>query len=147
MAGVRIPSDFGCVAHSDGDCMLHALMDALLGAAALPNVGELFPDDDPANAGRSSVEMLEVVLGHVRRRGFRVSNVDFVIQLERPKIAPLMEILRGKIAGLLGIVGEDVGVKATTAEGLGAVGRGEAVEIFCLCLLEKKGENTDGRVT
>jgi 2-C-methyl-D-erythritol 2,4-cyclodiphosphate synthase len=112
-------------------------MDALLGAAALPNIGELFPDDDPVNAGRSSAEMLGEVLGQIRGLGFRVSNVDFVIQLERPKIASLMGILRGKVAELLGIALEDVGMKATTAEGLGAVGRGEAVEVLCLCLLER----------
>ncbi|MDR3117523.1 MAG: 2-C-methyl-D-erythritol 2,4-cyclodiphosphate synthase [Puniceicoccales bacterium] len=139
LGGVCVDEDRGCVAHSDGDCLAHALMDALLGAAALPNVGVLFPNTDEANRGRNSLEMMEEVVQIVLGSGLRVANVDAVIQLETPILQPFMEPMRKNLSRALSLDGGRIGLKATTAEGLGPVGAGEAVEVCGICLLEARG--------
>lgn len=137
LGGVLIPNAPGCVAHSDGDCLLHALMDALLGAASLPNIGVLFPDTDLQNKRRSSLEMLSVVMKKIAKLGFRVVNVDVSVLLERPKVSKFFSEMRRRIAPVLGVSGEEIGLKATTNEGVGPIGSGEAIEVICVCLLEK----------
>jgi 2-C-methyl-D-erythritol 2,4-cyclodiphosphate synthase len=113
-------------------------MDALLGAAALPNVGVLFPCSDEKNRGRDSCEMLREVVEIVYGRGFRLANVDLVVQLETPPVSHFFPMIRDRLAPLLDLDGSAIGLKATTAEGLGPVGGGEAVEVLCVCLLEEK---------
>lgn len=137
LGGVLIPHAPGCIAHSDGDCLLHALMDALLGAASQPNIGVLFPDNDPKNKGRSSLEMLSVVMNQISKVGFRVVNVDASVLLERPKISKFFHEMKAKIAPILGLSENEVGLKATTNEEVGLIGAGEAMEVICVCLLEK----------
>ncbi|MDR2664626.1 MAG: 2-C-methyl-D-erythritol 2,4-cyclodiphosphate synthase [Puniceicoccales bacterium] len=136
LGGVVVSENLSPVAHSDGDCLLHALMDAILGAAALPNVGVLFPCDGEENRGRDSCEMLGTVLAMVWKLGFRLVNVDAVIQLEAPPVSSFFPAMRERLSPLLGLEGSAVGLKATTAEGLGPIGRGEALEVLCVCLLE-----------
>jgi 2-C-methyl-D-erythritol 2,4-cyclodiphosphate synthase len=122
-------------------------MDALLGAAGRPNIGVLFSDGAESNRGRSSLEMLREVLGLVEEGGLRVGNVDLVIQLERPRLNPFLGAMRESLAGALGIGGDRVGIKATTAEGLGPVGEGRAMEVICVCLLQVAGGRGDGRIS
>jgi 2-C-methyl-D-erythritol 2,4-cyclodiphosphate synthase len=136
LGGQCVAESVGCLAHSDGDCLIHALMDSLLGAAALPNIGVLFPDWDEKNRGRSSREMLSEVVQLVAIHGFHPVNVDAVIQLEFFALNPFLVKMRGVLAEVLRIGVENVGIKATSAEGLGPVGEGKAVEVLCVCLLE-----------
>ena len=136
LGGVEIPGASGLVGHSDADCVLHALADALLGAAGLGDIGEHFPDDDPQYAGADSAGLLEVVRTLVARAGFMVVNVDCTILAERPKLAPHRDALRARIAAILGLDADAVGVKMTTFEGLGAIGRGEAIACQAVCLIE-----------
>jgi 2-C-methyl-D-erythritol 2,4-cyclodiphosphate synthase len=135
LCGVTVDEEWGCVAHSDGDCAVHALIDALLGALAEPNIGVLFPGDE-INKGRNSLEMLRVVRERMRQRKFRIVNVDVTIQLERPRLAPFLDAMRQNIADALEILPSDVGIKATTAEGVGKIGQGRAMEVLSICLLE-----------
>lgn len=135
LGGVVIDAPFGPIAHSDGDCFLHALMDSLLGALGLPNIGQLFPDTAAINGGRSSLEMLSSVMEKVRTKNYCIQNVDAVIQLERPKISCYFTEMREKLAPILGIGKDYIGIKATTSEGVGVVGHSEAIEVICICLL------------
>jgi 2-C-methyl-D-erythritol 2,4-cyclodiphosphate synthase len=114
-------------------------MDALLGAAALPNVGILFPNTEEAHRGRSSLSMLEEVVRLVGEAGLCVSNVDAVVQLETPRLQPFLLAMRKNLARVLALEPGRIGLKATSAEGLGVVGTGDAVEVFCVCLLEVRG--------
>ncbi|MDR1665442.1 MAG: 2-C-methyl-D-erythritol 2,4-cyclodiphosphate synthase [Puniceicoccales bacterium] len=141
LGGVEIPFDRGPRAHSDGDCLLHALCDALLGAAALPDIGCLFPDDDKNFRHRSSSYFVISVRQKVIEAGFRVLNVDAVLCLERPKLTPYREAIRQNLGRWLQIPMENVGLKAKTNEGLGAIGRGQAVAAQVVCLLRR--ENGD----
>jgi len=125
------------VGHSDADALLHALTDALLGAAALGDIGEMFPDTDPANRGRDSGQMLQQAWQAVAKAGYKIVNLDCIVHLERPKLSPHKLAIRQRIAGLLGIPLEAVGLKAKTGETVGPVGRGEAVMTQCVVLLEK----------
>ncbi len=127
LGGVTIPSEKGTVAHSDGDVVLHAICDALLGAAALGDIGKHFPDSDPQWKGQASSEFVRRVAAMLRERHIKVINVDSTVVLERPKLAPHISAMRTCIAEALGIERSHVSVKATTNEGLDAVGRGEAV--------------------
>jgi 2-C-methyl-D-erythritol 2,4-cyclodiphosphate synthase len=124
------------VGHSDADVLLHAVTDALLGAAALGDIGELFPDTDEANRGRDSAEMLEAAVARLAERGFRVVNVDCIVFAQRPKLSLYKDALRQRIAELLGIAAADVGVKAKTGEGVGEVGREEIIMAQCVALVE-----------
>ncbi|MDZ7749552.1 MAG: 2-C-methyl-D-erythritol 2,4-cyclodiphosphate synthase [Halofilum sp. (in: g-proteobacteria)] len=135
VGGVRIDADVGVRAHSDGDVVLHALCDALLGAAALGDIGQLFPDSDPAWAGADSRELLAEVVARVRRAGWQACNADVTVIAQRPRIAPHVAAMRARIAPLLGVDAGAVGVKATTHEGLGALGRGEGIAAHAVVLV------------
>ena len=133
LGGVEIPFEKGPIGHSDGDVAIHALIDALLGAAGLPDIGERFPDSDPRYKGVDSTLLLLDVINDLGRRGLQPVNVDLVIQAERPKLSAFKNVIREKLAGLLNLPVERVSVKAKTGEGVDAIGRGEA--IGCLCVV------------
>lgn len=135
LCGVEIPYELGLDGHSDADVALHALMDALLGALALDDIGRHFPDSDPAYLGADSKELLRRVWQLDEFRGWSVGNIDLTIVAQRPKIAPYREAMRRSIADVLGIGIGQVSVKATTTEHLGFTGRGEGVAAFCTVLL------------
>ena len=137
---MEIPSSVGAVGHSDADVVLHALSDALLGASGDSDIGTLFPDTDPAIAGLDSREIVKSVLGRVTSAGLRVSNVDVVVELERPKLAPHRGAIRESLADLLGIPEDRIGFKAKTGEGIGPVGEGLVIEARAVALLvEREG--------
>lgn len=135
LGGVAIPSDVGPVGHSDADVLLHALTDALLGAIGVPDIGELFPNTDPRWRGAASSVFVEAAMQRVCAAGMRVGNVDAVVVAEQPRLAPHKPAIRASIARLLGVSPEQVGLKATTSEGVGAVGRGEAIACWATALL------------
>ena len=135
LGGVEIPFERGLLGHSDADVLLHAVADALLGAAALGDIGCLFPDTDPQYAGADSLELLRRVAQHVRSAGFSISNVDATVLMQRPKLRPFIEDMRRNIAGALEIPVSAVSVKATTEEGLGFTGTGEGVAAHSVCLI------------
>ena len=137
MGGVDVPFDFRLDGHSDADVLLHALVDALLGAAALGDIGEIYPDSDPANRGLDSGVMLRGALERVVAADFRVVNVDCIVFAERPKLSPFKDELRQSLARLLEIGADRVNVKAKTGERVGPVGRGEAISAECVVLLER----------
>jgi 2-C-methyl-D-erythritol 2,4-cyclodiphosphate synthase len=112
-------------------------MDALLGAAGLDDIGALFPDDDAAYAGASSVALLGEVVGRVRGEGWQVGNVDVTVVCERPRLAPYRKAVRARLAAAMGVAEDAVGVKATTTEGMGFEGRGEGIAAFAVCLLQR----------
>lgn len=123
--------------HSDADALLHAVTDALLGAASLGDIGEMFPNTDPANRGRDSGEMLRLARRNVDRAGYRIVNLDCIVFLQRPKLSPYKQAIRRRIAELLELPADCVGLKAKTGEAVGPVGREEAVMAECVVLLEK----------
>ena len=135
VAGVEIPAERGAVGHSDADVVCHALMDALLGAAGLPDIGHYFPPGDPAYAGADSVELLRRVVAKVRDEGLQVGNADCTIVLERPKVGPYRDRMRAILAEALGVESGAVSVKATTAEGLGPLGGGDGVAAWAVTTL------------
>lgn len=136
LGGVRIPYERGALGHSDGDVLAHALADALLGAAALDDLGTRFPASDPRWKDADSMELLERSAAAVRSAGFAIVNVDATIVLERPKLAPFIERMRETIAARLGIDVAAVGVKAKTSEGMGYTGDGSGVAAHAVALLE-----------
>lgn len=136
LGGVEIEADMGLAGHSDADVLLHAIMDALLGACGAGDIGELFPDDDPAYKDASSIDLLERVHEEVRSRGYAVVNVDAVVICEEPKISPYRERMRERIARALKVGTEAVSVKGTTTEGMGFTGRGEGVIAMASVLIE-----------
>ena len=141
LGGVEVPGSPGLVGHSDADCVLHAITDALLGASGLNlDIGALFPDTDPAFKDADSAGLLAEALQRVRDAGFEVVNVDCTILAERPKIGPHRDAMRDRIAAILGVGADRVGVKATTMEGFGAIGRAEAIACQAVCLLAPKDE-------
>ena len=135
LGGVRIPHDRGIVAHSDGDVLLHALMDALLGAAALGDIGQHFPPHDPRYKGADSRVLLREVSRLVATHGFRVGNCDLTLIAEAPRVGPHREAMAANVAADLGIARDKVNVKATTTDGLGAIGRGEGLAGQAIVLL------------
>lgn len=135
LGGVRIASEFGLSGHSDADVVLHAICDALLGAAGLGDIGELFPDTDPTHKDADSRVFITEVLRLVRDAGYAARNVDVVIHAERPKLAEYKPQIKASLAELLAISPDAVGVKATTNEGLDAIGRGEAIACWATILL------------
>lgn len=135
LGGVRIPHRCGLIAHSDGDVLLHALSDALLGAVALGDIGKHFPDNDPAFKGADSRVLLRHVLGLVKAKGYRVGNVDATIVAQAPKMAPHIENMRQCIAEDLQVALDQVNVKATTTEQLGFTGREEGIAVHAVALL------------
>lgn len=135
MGGVEIPYEKGLLGHSDADVLLHAIMDALLGAAALGDIGKHFPDTDPAYKGVSSVKLLEHVGALLEENLFLIENIDATIIAQAPKMCPHIGAMRENIAQALGITVEQVNVKATTEEGLGFTGTGEGISAQAICLL------------
>ena len=138
LGGVRIPSEVGFVAHSDGDVAIHALCDALLGALALGDIGHHFPDTSDEWKGVDSKILLAKVCALVAEHGYAVSNVDITIALQAPKVGAFVPQMRECLAGVMGIPADRVSVKATTTERLGFVGRGEGCEVWAVALLCKK---------
>jgi len=124
---VAIPTGWGLRGHSDGDVVLHAIIDAMAGAAGLPDIGEMFPDSDPAYRGVDSGELLTRTLAEVGGRGYGLVNVDVTIHAEEPRLSPWKQAMREEVARLLGLPTEAVSIKAKTGEGVDAVGRGEAI--------------------
>ena len=135
IGGVELPSERGALAHSDGDALLHAIADALLGAVACGDIGVHFPDTDPTYENLDSCRILEHALQQVHGGGFEVVNVDCVVSLETPKLGPHRAAIRASLAELLGVGVERVSLKAETAEALGPVGRGAAIETLAVVLL------------
>ena len=135
LGGVIIPFEKGLLGHSDADVVLHALCDALLGAAGLGDIGQHFPDTDPRFKGISSMALLAETFELIRDKGFRVNNVDATIVAEAPRLASHRAAMQANIAGALEIDPADVNVKATTTEGLGAIGKGEAIAAMCVVTL------------
>ena len=136
IGGVEIPYSKGLLGHSDADVLLHAVMDALLGAAALGDIGRHFPDSDPAYEGASSLELLVECSRMLTGRGFKVENIDCTLIAQEPKVGPYREAMRENIAKALGIDISQVNVKATTEEGLGFTGTGEGMAARAVCLIK-----------
>ncbi len=137
LGGVRVPHGHGVVAHSDGDVLLHALVDALLGAAGLGDIGEHFPDSDPRWRGADSRQFVTTVLEMLARRSWRVVNVDLTLLAQQPHIAPWREQIRHSIATLLGVSTGEVNLKATTTEHLGFLGRNEGLAATATVLIDQ----------
>lgn len=137
LCGLEIAHHHGLSGHSDADVATHAVIDAILGAAGLGDIGEHFPDTDPAYEGASSLALLGEVVKRVRQAGWRVVNVDLVIVAERPRLAAHRAEMVALLAAALGVGSDAVGVKATTTEGMGFEGRGEGVSATAVCLLEQ----------
>lgn len=135
LGGVKIPYEKGLLGHSDADVLLHAVMDALLGAAALGDIGKHFPDSDPAYKGISSLKLLEHVGELLEKEGYTVGNIDATIIAQRPKMAPHIPVMRKNIAEVLRIEESQINIKATTEEGLGFTGSGEGISSQAVCLL------------
>ncbi|MEQ2455180.1 2-C-methyl-D-erythritol 2,4-cyclodiphosphate synthase [Flavonifractor hominis] len=138
LGGIEIPYEKGLLGHSDADVLTHAVMDALLGAAGMGDIGRLFPDSDPAYEGANSLELLDVVMVHLRSTGYQIVNMDTTILAQRPKLAPHIPAMREQLAMHLGITPGQINVKATTEEGLGFTGSGEGIAAHAVCLLEQK---------
>ena len=137
IGGVEIPYEKGLLGHSDADVLLHAIMDSILGAAALGDIGKHFPDKDQFFKDISSVKLLEKVKGIIEDKGYRIINIDSTIIAQKPKMAPYIEEMRTVISGTLGIDFDMVNVKATTEEGLGFTGTGEGISAQSICLIDK----------
>lgn len=135
IGGVHIPYELGLDGHSDADVLVHAIMDALLGALREGDIGKLFPDTDPAYEGADSIKLLQEVGAFVRAKGFSIDDIDSVVMMQAPKMSPYREQMRANIACALDIPVESVGVKATTTEHLGYEGRGEGVSAQAVALL------------
>jgi 2-C-methyl-D-erythritol 2,4-cyclodiphosphate synthase len=138
LGGVSVPGVPGLAGHSDADVVFHALMDAMLGALALGDIGKLFPDTDDKYLGADSSDLLREVLGLISERGYRVVNVDITVVAEKPKIAPIRDEIIESIANILGTENSAVSVKGTTTEKLGFTGRGEGIGAEAVALLKKK---------
>lgn len=138
LGGVELPHEKGLLGHSDADALLHAITDALLGAAALGDIGHLFPDTDPRFKDADSVELLKLAWQKIEQKGFTIVNIDCTILAEAPKMKPYLPAMRERIAEALKIAGEQINLKATTMEKMGFVGREEGIGAMSICLLEKK---------
>ena len=147
MGGVEIPYEKGLLGHSDADVLLHAIMDALLGAAALGDIGKHFPDTDPAYKGISSIKLLEHVGSILEENCFLIENIDATIIAQAPKMRPHIDAMRQNIANALCIMVDQVNVKATTEEGLGFTGSGEGISAQAICLLTSPRELSTEDVT
>lgn len=137
LGGVSIPYEYGLLGHSDADVIVHALMDALLGAAGLWDIGHAFPDDDPETEGISSMVLLARVRDMLAQRGYQVVNLDGTIVAQRPKLSPHIPLMRERVAHVLGIAPEQVNLKATTEEKLGFTGSGEGIAAHAVALITK----------
>ena len=137
LGGVEIPHELGLLGHSDADVLSHAIMDALLGAAALGDIGRLFPDSDPAYEGADSLHLLNRVVQILGRDGYQIVNVDATVLAQRPKLVPYIPAMREELAAAMGVGLGQVSVKATTEEGLGFTGAGEGIAAHAVILIEK----------
>jgi 2-C-methyl-D-erythritol 2,4-cyclodiphosphate synthase len=137
LGGVDISGDVHLTGHSDGDAVAHALIDALLGAAAAGDIGEMFSDRDPANRGRDSIEMVRAAVERIRALGWRIGNADVSVVAERPRILEYRDAMRGVLADALGLRVEDVSVKGKTNEGMGWIGRGEGLACIAVVTLSR----------
>lgn len=138
IGGVEIPYHLGAVAHSDGDCLIHAIVEALLGSLGLNDIGYYFPDDDPLYKDASSIMFLEFANSLLQKNGYKIVNIDTMIYLERPKLKDYKGIIKNKIATILNINEDQVSIKATTKEGLGVIGEGKAIEAEAFVLIKKE---------
>ena len=136
LGGVKIPHEVGLLGHSDADVLTHAIMDALLGAAALGDIGKLFPDSDPAYLGANSLVLATEVARVVRKAGFEIGNIDATVISQAPRLAPHIETMKKNLALALGISEADINVKATTEEGLGFTGERLGIAAHAVCLLQ-----------
>lgn len=143
LGGIDLRHDKGLAGHSDADVLLHAVTDALLGAAALDDIGQMFPDTDPANRGRDSAEMLALAATSVAEAGWQVGNLDCIVRAQRPKLSPHKLEMRRRIAEILNVNIDRIGLKAKTGENVGPVGREEVIEAQCVVLLEPRELTTD----
>jgi len=137
IGGVKVPYEKGLLGHSDADVLTHALCDALLGAAGLGDIGTHFPDTDPRYRGISSLKLLKRVISMLREAGFRPVNVDCVLIAQAPKLTPHFPAMKSALSPILELPPDRIGLKATTAEGMGALGRGEGIGAFCTCLIKR----------
>jgi 2-C-methyl-D-erythritol 2,4-cyclodiphosphate synthase len=140
LGGVALEHDRGLAGHSDADVLTHAIIDAMLGAAALGDIGEHFPDTDPRFAGADSIELLRATSALLTAAGFAVSHVDATVLIERPKLAPVRDRMRARLSGALGLDLDQVSVKATRGEGMGFVGREEGVAAIAVVTVRRSGE-------
>lgn len=138
LGGVDIPATVHCAAHSDGDAVCHAVTDAILGAAGLGDIGEMFPDTDAANAGKDSIVMLEAARVRLEERGWAVSNVDITVVTQRPRIGPHRAAIRARLATALQVGVDDVSIKGKTNEGLGWIGREEGLGVVAVASLMRR---------
>ena len=138
LGGVKIPRPAGLLGHSDGDCLVHALIDALLGAAGEPDIGRLFPDTDPKYKRIRSTVLLADVVSRLRRRGKRVVNADAVVVAQAPRLAAHIEAMKDALCPILGVERDSLGIKAKTNEGLGLIGREKAIACWAVVLIEEK---------
>lgn len=139
IGGIDVPAEIHAIGHSDADVLLHAITDALLGSVAEPDIGRLFPDDDPANRGRDSSEFLHEALRRVRHHGMEIVNLDCVILAQRPKMAPHIDSMKQAIGGLLDLATDRISIKAKTGEGIGPIGTAQAVAARVVVLIFKVG--------
>ncbi|NLO84671.1 MAG: 2-C-methyl-D-erythritol 2,4-cyclodiphosphate synthase [Clostridiales bacterium] len=137
LCGIEVPHTFGLLGHSDADVATHALMDALLGALALGDIGKLFPDTSEEYRGADSVELLKVVMEHVSEHGYRLGNTDITIAAQRPKLRPYIDLMRENLAAAMNASVDQISVKATTTENLGFVGEELGMSAYAVCLLIK----------
>jgi 2-C-methyl-D-erythritol 2,4-cyclodiphosphate synthase len=145
LGGVDVPFERRAIGHSDADVVLHAVTDALLGAAALGDIGEMFPDTDPANKDRDSADMLRRAAERVRAGGYTIHNLDCIVFAQLPKLSPYKDAIRQRVAAILDLAPDRVGVKAKTGEGVGGVGRGEIIMAQCVALLEESSPRGVGK--
>ena len=138
LGGLSLEHDRHAIGHSDADVLLHAVTDAVLGAASLGDIGELFPDTDPANRGKDSAEMLAEAVRRMQQAGFAIVNLDCIVFAQRPKLSPYKDAIRDRLASVLGVSSDVVGVKAKTGESVGPIGREEAISAQCVVLLCSK---------
>ena len=136
LGGIEVQHEMGLAGYSDADVLLHAVIDALLGAAGLDDIGEMFPDTDPANRGRDSADMAALAATAVAKAGWQLANLDCVVHAQRPKLSPYKLEIRRRMAEILGVHIDQIGLKAKTGEGVGPVGRQEAIEAQCVVLLK-----------
>jgi 2-C-methyl-D-erythritol 2,4-cyclodiphosphate synthase len=137
LGGIKIPSEKGCIAHSDGDVLLHAICDAMLGAAGLNDIGHFFPDSSDEFKNIDSKILLEKTIGIIHKKGYKIINIDSTICLEKPKIAPYIPEMKRVIAAIVGRSPEDISIKATTTEKMGFIGREEGIVALAVILAEK----------
>ena len=138
LGGVTIADGEGLAGHSDADVLTHAIIDALLGAAGLGDIGTHFPSDDPAWAGADSLDLLRRAVASLEQRGYRVSNVDATVVAERPRLRPHVAAMRARLAAALAVEPDAVSVKATTADGMGALGRAEGIQAQAIALIRPR---------